>query len=293
MNAQPLEKKFVEVDGLSIAYAEMGSGDPIIFQHGNPVSSYLWRNVMPIVADAGLGRCIAIDLIGMGDSAKLPGEGAGRYSFETHRTYWQGALEALGIDRDITLVIHDWGSALGFDFAATFPERVKRVCYMEAIVQPIPSWVDWPDSARNLFQVFRSDDGETAIIDNNVFVERVLPGSVIRKLTDAEMEVYRKPFLKPEDRWPTLDWPREIPIANVPANVTAIAANYAKAMASSQIPKLFINADPGAILIGLQREFCRTWPNQTELTVKGSHFIQEDSPVEIGEAIVSWIQANS
>ena len=140
----------------------------------------------------------------------------------------KGALEALGIDRDITLVIHDWGSALGFDFAATFPERVKRVCYMEAIVQPIPSWVDWPDSARNLFQVFRSDDGETAIIDNNVFVERVLPGSVIRKLTDAEMEVYRKPFLKPEDRWPTLDWPREIPIANVPANVTAIAANYAQ-----------------------------------------------------------------
>ena len=291
MSNAPLEKQFIEVKGLKMAYASMGTGDPIVFQHGNPTSSYLWRNIMPIVAEAGLGQCIAIDLIGMGDSDKLPGEGPDRYGFETHRQYWQGALAALGITENITLVIHDWGSALGFDFAATYPERVKALCHTESIVAPVPSWQDWPKDAVNIFQAFRSDAGEELIIEKNIFVERVLPGAVMRGLTETEMQVYRKPFENREDRWPTLDWPRNIPIAGEPANVVAIAQNYADAMAQNPVPKLFINAEPGSIVGEHARKVCRAWPNTTEVKVKGSHFVQEDSPTQIGEAIVAWMQA--
>ncbi len=287
IEAKEHPKRKIGVLGKSMAYVEMGTGDPIVFQHGNPTSSYLWRNVMPHVAK--LGRCIALDLIGMGDSDKLSPSGPQRYTFAEHREYFDAALEALGVTRNVTLVIHDWGSALGFDWANRHRDAVKGICYMEAIVRPV-TWAEWPEAARGVFQGFRSAAGEAMVLEKNVFVERVLPGSILRKLTDAEMNVYRRPFEKPgEDRRPTLTWPRQIPIDGEPADVVAIAADYAKWLEGSEVPKLFINADPGAILIGAQREFCRTWPNQTEVTVKGNHFLQEDSPDEIGRAIAQWL----
>lgn len=282
-------KETVTVKGRKMAYVEMGEGDPIIFLHGNPTSSYLWRNVMGHVKD--LGRCIAPDLIGMGDSEKLPGSGPGSYRFVEHREYIDGLLDTLGVSENVTFVIHDWGSALGFDWARRRPGAVKGFCYLEAIVKPV-TWADWPDAARPVFQGFRSESGDEMILEKNLFVERVLPGSVIRDLTDDEMTVYRRPFLNPgEDRRPTLTWPRQIPIEGEPADVFEIVEGYGSFLSESQIPKLFVNADPGAILVGAQRDFCRTWPNQTEVTVNGTHFIQEDSPHEIGAALRDWMTA--
>lgn len=286
ISAREHPKKFVEVKGKKMAYVEIGEGDPIVFQHGNPTSSYLWRNVMPHLQDQG--RCIAIDLIGMGDSGKLDDSGPGRYSFVEHREYLDGALEALGVKERVIWVIHDWGSALGFDWANRHRDAVLGVAYMEAIVRPL-TWDEWPEAARSVFQGFRSPAGEEMVIEKNVFVERVLPGSILRKLSEEELAVYRRPFATAgEDRRPTLSWPRQIPIDGEPADVVEIVQSYADWLSESKIPKLFINAAPGAILIGPQREFCRTWPNQQEVTVVGNHFLQEDSPDEIGEAIAHW-----
>ena len=280
-------KKFIEVNGKRMAYVEMGDGDPIVFQHGNPTSSYLWRNIMPALASRG--RCIAVDLIGMGDSDKLDDPGPDSYRYVEHRDYLFAAWDQLGIRDNVTLVIHDWGSALGFDWACKHPERVKGIAYMEAIVCPM-HWDDWPDNARDIFQAFRSAAGEAVVLDKNVFVERVLPSSVMRELGEAEMAVYRRPFADAgEDRRPTLTWPRQIPIDGEPEDVTAIVNEYGKWLATSGVPKLFINADPGSILVGPQREFCRGFPNQEEVTVPGLHFIQEDSPAEIAAAIDSWL----
>ena len=282
--AHPKQK--VEVLGKQMAYVEIGEGDPIVFLHGNPTSSYLWRNIMPLLADQG--RCIAPDLIGMGDSDKLTDSGPQRYRFVEHRKYLDALLDVLGVKERVTLVIHDWGSALGFDWAQRHRQAVIGIAYMEAIVRPM-SWSEWPDAIRELFRAFRSDAGEEIVLQKNVFVERVLPGSVLRGLTEPEMEVYRAPFLHPgEDRRPTLTWPRQIPLDGEPADVSAIVAGYSEWLRSSPVPKLFINAEPGAILVEGMREFCRSWPNQTEITVAGSHFIQEDSPTEIGEAIAAW-----
>ncbi|MDA9901693.1 haloalkane dehalogenase [Gammaproteobacteria bacterium] len=279
-------KRFLDIDGKKIAYVEMGEGSPIVFQHGNPTSSYLWRNIMPHLADQG--RCIAIDLIGMGDSDKLDDSGPDRYTFAEHSKYFNEALAALGVLEDVTLVIHDWGSALGFDWANRHRDRVKGIAYMEGIVKPM-TWDDWPDAATEIFQGFRSDAGEEMILEKNTFVERVLPGSVLREMSEEEMTVYRKPFLEEgESRRPTLTWPRQIPLDGSPADVVEIVQSYADWLSQSEIPKLFINADPGAILIGAQREFCRSWPNQIEVTIPGNHFLQEDSPHEIGEAIAEW-----
>ncbi len=279
-------KRFLDIDGKKIAYVEMGEGSPIVFQHGNPTSSYLWRNIMPHLSDQG--RCIAIDLIGMGDSDKLDDSGPDRYTFAEHSKYFNEALAALGVLEDVTLVIHDWGSALGFDWANRHRDRVKGIAYMEGIVKPM-TWDDWPDAATEIFQGFRSDAGEEMILEKNTFVERVLPGSVLREMSEEEMTVYRKPFLEEgESRRPTLTWPRQIPLDGVPADVVEIVQSYADWLSQSEIPKLFINADPGAILIGAQREFCRSWPNQIEVTIPGNHFLQEDSPHEIGEAIAEW-----
>ncbi len=289
ISTEELPKQRVEVKGKSMSYAEMGVGDPIVFQHGNPTSSYLWRNIMPHLS--GQGRCIALDLIGMGDSDKLDDSGPARYTFMEHREYFDAALDALGVQENVTLVIHDWGSALGFDWARRHAERVKGIAYMEAITRPVSSWDDWPEAARRVFQGFRSPAGEDMVLNKNVFVERVLPGSVLRKLTDAEMAVYRRPFLRPgEDRRPTLTWPRQIPIAGEPAEVVEVVRDYADWLSGADVPKLFINAEPGAILIGPQREFCRAWPNQREVTVPGNHFLQEDSPHEIGQAISAWLK---
>jgi len=286
ISATEQPKKTIEVLGRQMAYVEMGEGDPIVFQHGNPTSSYLWRNVMPHVADQG--RCIAIDLIGMGDSEKLEKSGPDRYTFTEHREYFDAALAALGVTDRVTLVIHDWGSALGFDWANRHRDRVLGICYMEAIVRPL-SWDEWPAAATGIFQGFRSDAGEAMVLEKNLFVEAVLPGSILRRLTDEEMAVYRRPFAEPgESRRPTLSWPRQIPLDGQPREVVDIVADYAVWLSGSKIPKLFVNAEPGAILVGDQREFCRGWPNQTEVTVRGNHFLQEDSPDEIGAAIASW-----
>lgn len=280
-------KQFIDVNGHKMAYVEMGSGDPIIFQHGNPTSSYLWRNIMPALSD--MGRCIAVDLVGMGESDKLPDSGPDRYRYVEHRDYLFAAWEQLGITNNVTLVIHDWGSALGFDWASQNEDNVRGIAYMEGIVCPV-SWDDWPDSAKPVFQGFRSAAGEAMVLDKNIFVENVLPGSIIRGLSDEEMAVYRRPFENPgEDRRPTLTWPRQIPIEGEPEDVHQIVSDYAKWLQGSELPKLFINAEPGAILTGPQREFCRSLPNQSEVTVPGIHFIQEDSPAEIAAAIRDWM----
>ncbi len=280
-------KKFAELLGRRMAYIDEGAGDAILFQHGNPTSSYLWRNVMPHCRR--LGRLVACDLIGMGDSDKLPDSGPGRYSFAEHANYLDALWDRLDLGGGIVLVLHDWGSALGFHWANRHRDRVAGIVYMEAIVTPL-RWTDWPDNARRVFQGFRSAGGEEMVLTKNIFVERVLPGAVLRGLAEAEMAVYRAPFANPgEDRRPTLTWPRQIPIEGEPADVTRIVEDYAAWLAASDLPKLFLNADPGSILTGRPRELCRAWPNQTEITVPGAHFIQEDSPHAIGEAVAAFV----
>ncbi|MEL6961504.1 MAG: haloalkane dehalogenase [Pseudomonadota bacterium] len=287
IDARESEKQRVTVHGKTMAYVDQGKGDPILLLHGNPTSSYLWRNIIPHLQP--LGRCLAPDLIGMGDSDKLDESGPDRYQFVEHRHYLDGFLDALGINKRVTLVVHDWGSALGFDWANRHRDAVLGIAYMEAIVRPM-TWNEWPDAIQSLFQGFRSEAGEGLVLEKNVFVERVLPGSVLRGLTEAEMAVYRRPFQhQGEDRRPTLTWPRQIPLGGTPTDVVEIVQSYADWLSTStELPKLFINARPGAILTGAQRDFCRTWPNQTEVTVAGSHFIQEDSPDDIGQAIAGW-----
>jgi haloalkane dehalogenase len=281
-------KKFATVRGRRMAYIDQGAGDAIVFQHGNPTSSYLWRNVMPYCA--GLGRLIACDLIGMGDSDKLTESGPARYTYAEQRDHLFALWDEIGLGERVIFVIHDWGSALGFDWANKHRDRVAGIAYMEALVTPV-TWADWPENARRAFQGFRSGGGEDMILQKNIFVERVLPGSVLRKLTDEEMAEYRRPFLNPgEDRRPTLTWPRQIPIEGEPADVVTVVADYSTWLAQSGVPKLFINADPGSILTGRQREVCRAWPNQQEVTVKGLHFIQEDSPDEIGGAVAEFVR---
>lgn len=280
----PYTRHRVKVLDSEMAYVDVGSGDPIIFLHGNPTSSYLWRNVIPHVESCG--RCLAPDLIGMGDSGKNPN---GSYRLVDHARYLDAWFEALGLTKNVTLVVHDWGSALGFYWAQRHPERVKALAYMEAIVRPL-TWEEWPEAATKMFKVFRSSDGEEVVLQKNIFVERILPASVLRGLTPEEMAVYRRPYREPgESRRPTLTWPRQIPLAGEPTDVVAIVESYSKWLSTSSIPKLFLNADPGMILVGAQRELCRTWPHQQEVTVTGLHFIQEDSPVEIGQAITKFL----
>ena len=263
----PQPKKTFTVNGLNMAYVEMGEGAPIVFLHGNPTSSYLWRNIMPHVEDRG--RCLAPDLIGMGDSDKLPDPGPGSYRFIEHREYLNGWFDQVVPDGEVVLVIHDWGSALGFDWAFRNQDRVRGIAYMEGIVRPV-DWDEFNQQARPVFEGFRSPAGEEMILEHNLFVERVLPGSILRDLTDEEMAEYRRPFLEPgEDRRPTLTWPREIPLGGEPADVVAIVDAYSKWLAASDVAKLFVNAEPAAILIGEQREFCRAWPNQTEVDRQG------------------------
>ncbi|MGQ4807516.1 Haloalkane dehalogenase [Candidatus Entotheonellaceae bacterium PAL068K] len=281
-------KKQATILGHTMHYVDEGNGDPIVLLHGNPTSSYLWRNIMPYLTD--VGRCIAPDMIGMGDSDKLEQSGPDSYRFVQHRQYLDALFESLGLSANVVFVVHDWGSALGFDWANRHRDAVQGIAYMESIVRPL-TWEQWPDAARQVFQGFRSPAGEGMVLDKNIFVERVLPGSVLRQLTEAEMTVYRRPYLQAgEGRRPTLTWPREIPIDGEPADVTAIVAAYSQWLTTSTVPKLFVNADPGAILTGPQREFCRSWPNQEEVTVRGSHFIQEDAPNEIGTAVAHFVK---
>ena len=283
------EKHFKVVNGKRLAYIEEGHGDPIVLLHGNPTSSYLWRNVIPELTASG--RVIAPDLIGQGDSEKLSvSEGPGRYTFEVAYEYLAGLLSELDAEQNVVLVGHDWGSALGFHWARNHPDLVRGIAYMEALVSPV-EWSEWPEAARGIFQGFRSEKGEDLVLTRNLFVEAVLPNSVIRKLTDEEMGHYRAPFSTPDDRQPTLNWPRQIPIDGEPVEMVQLVSEYGRWLEESvTLPKLFINAEPGSILVGRQREYCRSWPNQKEVTVPGKHFVQEDSPSKIGKAIAEWVK---
>ncbi len=282
----PFERRHERVRDAEMAYVDVGTGESIVFLHGNPTSSYLWRNVIPHVQH--LGRCVAPDLIGMGESDKLPDAGPGTYSFATHAAYLEEFLDQVHIGDRVVLVLHDWGSGLGFDWAERHRDRVRGIAFTEAIVTPM-TWDDWPPDARKIFQLMRSEAGEAAVLDKNVFVERILPASVARGLTPEAHDRYRAPFGTREDRRPTLDWPWQIPMENEPADVVGVVERYGQWLASSDVPKLFIDADPGSILVGRQRELVRSWPALTEVTVPGSHFVPEDSPHEIGRALAEWI----
>jgi haloalkane dehalogenase len=293
--AFPYHKRRLQILGSEMAYVEVGEGDPIVFLHGNPTSSYVWRNVIPYVA--GLGRCLAPDLIGMGDSDKLPNSGPGSYSFVEHRRFLDALLETLGVRQRVTLVVHDWGSALGFDWANRHRAAVKGIAYLEALVAPSTSsdWREWaecqPEPVLRIFRNLRSEVGERMVLEDNAFVETMMPQGILRPLTDEEMEAYRRPFAVPgEGRRPTLAWPLQLPVDGKPVDVAAIVTSYGAWLAQSSVPKLFLNGEPGGILTGAAREFCRTWPSLTEVTVRGIHFLQEDSPDEIGQAISNWLK---
>jgi haloalkane dehalogenase len=281
--------QYKEINGKRMAYIDEGQGDAIVFQHGNPTSSYLWRNVMPHVE--GLGRLIACDLIGMGGSDKLTDPGPNSYHYAEQREYLFKLWDELDLGDRVILVLHDWGSALGFDWANQHRDRVAGIAYMEAVAMPI-DWTDFPDPVKAVFQGFRSAEGEAMVLDNNMFVEAVLPGAIQRTLSDEEMEHYREPFRNPgEDRRPTLSWPRNIPIEGEPADVVAIVEEYGAWLSESDVPKLFVKGEPGALIRGRVLDFVRTWPNQTEVSVNGVHFLQEDSPDEIGAAVASFVRA--
>jgi haloalkane dehalogenase len=281
-------KQFKTILGKRMAYIDSGAGDPIVFLHGNPTSSYLWRNVMPYLE--GRGRLIAIDMIGMGDSDKLDDTHDGSYSLAENSRYTFALLAALNIEKNATLVLHDWGSGIGFNWANQNRSAVKAIAFMEAIVTPFPAWNDFPAELHGPIGALRSPEGEKMALDDNFFIETLLPSAILRELSPAEHAEYRRPFLRVgEDRRPTLAGPRQLPIAGEPPETVALIASYADYLSSSDIPKLFINADPGAFLVGYARDVVRTWRNLTETTVKGSHFIQEDSPDEIGQAIADWL----
>ncbi|QSA98198.1 haloalkane dehalogenase [Methylococcus sp. EFPC2] len=274
-------RKRVPVLDTEMSYVDVGAGDPIVFLHGNPTWSYLWRNIIPHVRD--LGRCLAPDLVGMGQSG--PGSG---YRFFDHVKYLDAWFEAVGIGPRVVLVVHDWGSALGFHWARRHPDRVQGIAYLEALVQ-VRLWSDFPPPREHLFRVLRSDDGARMVAEENFFVETVLPKSVLRSLTEEEMAAYRAPFRTQESRLPTLAWARELPIEGEPADVTEVVEDYGAWLTASDIPKLFVNAEPGALLGERARQFCRQWPNQTEITVPGIHYLQEDAPNEIGAALARFV----
>jgi haloalkane dehalogenase len=285
--ADTYERHRIAVLDTEISYVDTGAGDPVVFLHGNPTSSYLWRNVVPHVER--VGRCLAPDLVGMGDSGPAPD---GSYRFVDHTRYLDAWFEALGLT-NVTLVVHDWGSALGFYWAYRHPEQVRGIAYMEALVRPLTweDWEEWPGEAPRFFQDLRSEAGEEMVLEKNLFIERILPAAVLRDLTEEEMNVYRRPYLEPgESRRPTLTWARELPISGEPEDVVSIVDDYSRWLAQSDVPKLFVNAEPGMTLTGSRREFCRTWPNQEEVTVRGAHFVQEDSPHELGEAVATFVR---
>ena len=284
--ADPHPRRRIRVLDSEISYVDTGYGDPIVFLHGNPTSSYLWRNVIPHVSR--LGRCLAPDLVGMGRSGKSPREA---YRFGDHAAYLDAWFESLGLTKSVTLVVHDWGSALGFHRAARYPAHFKSIAYMEAIALPL-RWDDFGEAA-GIFQALRSAEGENLILEDNFFVEAILPRNVLRRLAEQEMIAYRMPFLEREARLPTLVWPRQIPVEGEPADVTAIVERYGRWLSQSELPKLLVLSDPGAIMRGRTREFCRSWPNQREVTVKGGHFLIEDSPAQIGGVLAEFVEANA
>ena len=284
-----IEKKYIEVNNKKMAYVDEGNGDTFLFLHGNPTSSYLWRNIAPHVED--LGRVVIPDLIGMGDSDKLDGVDNEGYKYHGQYGYLTELFDQLDLGNNIHLIIHDWGSAMGFQFARENPDRIKSITYMEAIVMPL-TWEQWPDAATKIFGLFRSEAGEELVLEKNFFVERILLADSATGYTDEEKAEYIRPFINAgEDRRPTLTWPRQIPLDGDPSEVVEEVRKNSEFHKDSEIPKLFINADPGSILVGEQREFARTWKNQTEVTVSGNHFVQEDSSEEIGSALRNFVKA--
>ncbi|MDT7582159.1 MAG: haloalkane dehalogenase [Pseudonocardiales bacterium] len=279
--------RYARVHGLTMAYREAGDGDPVVFLHGNPTSSYLWRDVLGRVAHRG--RCLAPDLVGMGASDKLPAAGPGSYRFVEHRRFLDGLLDVLDVRERVVLVGHDWGGVLAIDWARRHPDAVRGIAYLETLAAPLASGDPHePDPA--FFGPLRGPEGERLVLAENVFVEKVLPAGTLRTLTGEEHDAYRAPYREPgEGRRPTLTWPREIPIDGIPADVAGIVADNAAFMATSPVPKLFVNGDPGALLTGPARELCRTWPAQTEVTVPGSHFLPEDSAPQIADALDAWL----
>jgi haloalkane dehalogenase len=285
--AFPYQKHQLHILGQEMAYVDVGQGDPIVLLHGNPTSSYLWRNIIPYLQD--LGRCIAPDLIGMGDSSKLPDSGPDSYTFVEHRRYVDAFLDSLGLTGRITFVVHDWGSALGFDWANRHRDAVKGLAYMEALVRP-STWDEFPAGARPLFEALRSLAGEQLVLEQNMFIERNLPATILRTLSDDEMAEYRRPFAEPgEGRRPTLSWPRQLPIDGQPADVAEIMTAYADWLPHTDIPKLFVKADPGTMSAAIV-DFCRTWRAQSEITAPGRHYVQEDAPDQVGLAIAEWLR---
>ena len=275
-------RKYLSVLGTTMAYVDVGTGDPIVFLHGNPTPSYLWRNIIPHLLP--FGRCLAPDFVGMGNSGAAPD---GRYRFFDHQRYLDAWCDALGLDRNIILVVHDWGSVLGFSWAQRHPERVKAIVYMESIVRPFRCWNEWPDATRGFFQAQRSPRGEELILEKNLFIEYLLP---LRNIAPEVMEVYRRHYRNPgPTRMPMLAWTRDLPIAGEPADVVEVVESYSRWLSQNPIPKLFIDAEPGGFLVGALREFCRGWPNQQTVRVRGSHFLQEDSPEEVGRASARFV----
>jgi len=282
-------KKMVEVLDKRMAVVDEGQGDPIVFLHGNITSSYMYRNIMPYVQDAA--RIVAVDNIGQGDSEKLDDSGPGRYRLAEHQRYIDALLDKLDLGPRVTLMVHDWGSQTGFTWARNHADRIRAVCYFQALVGDF-SWDHWPPEVQTLFRRFRGPEGEELVLQGNYFVEKVLPALVLRKLTEVEMTEYRRPYRNPgEDRRPTLSWPRDIPIEGSPADVLATVEANSAFMGRSPFPKLFINTEPGAVLVGRHRDIVRRWPNQTEVTVSGMHYVHEDSPHEIGRALAGWYRA--
>lgn len=280
----PHPRRRISVLDTEMSYVDIGQGDPIVFLHGNPTSSYLWRNIIPYLR--GHGRCLAPDLVGMGQSGRSPAQA---YRFVDHARYLDAWFEALNLTGNVILVIHDWGSALGFHRAARYPEQIRAIAYMEAIAMPL-GWEDFGE-AGGFFRGLRSEKGEQMILEENLFVEAILPRSIFRKLSEQEMAAYRAPFLTREARLPTLVWPRQIPIEGEPADVAAIVQSYGQAMSGSTIPKLLVVGEPGVLIRDRTLEFCRTWPNQREVKVKGMHYLQEDSPDEIGKALQEFVKS--
>ena len=282
-------KKYKDIKNSKMAFIDEGSGDTFLFLHGNPTSSFLWRNIAPHVED--IGRIVIPDLIGMGDSDKLEGVDNPGYKYHGQYSYLTALMDELDLGNNIHLIIHDWGSAMGFQFARENKDRIKSITYMEAIVMPL-TWDQWPDPATKIFGLFRSEAGEELVLEKNFFVERILLADSSTGYTEEEKSEYIRPFINPgEDRRPTLTWPRQIPLDGEPSDVVEEVRLNAEFHKESDIPKLFINADPGSILIGDQREFARSWKNQTEITVKGNHFIQEDSSEEIGAALRNFVES--
>ena len=283
----PFTSRFAEVNGSRMHYIDEGEGDPILFLHGNPTSSYLWRNIIPDVTSTA--RAIAPDLIGMGKSDKP----AIDYRFLEHSTYVEGFIEALGLE-NITLVIHDWGSALGFHYARRHEDNVKAIAFMEAILAPVPRWDDFPPNFQQLFKMFRTPEvGWDMIVNQNFFVEKILPGAVVRTLSEEEMNRYREPFLEVDSRKPLWRWPNEIPIEGEPAEVVEVVSRYNLWLQETELPKLMFYGTPGALMTAPVVGWAsQAFKNLTAVDVgEGIHFVQEDAPQLIGQGLASWYGA--